>query len=113
MKIIEIKLLFSKHSTGDLLWANIPPCPVQNIVKGWKDERQSIIKNSLNQIMAHSAVWGHSPIRRQNTNSKTLMIEKMSKSGLRRCTKFGQAHSNDERKITLPLILHFILDFWI
>ena len=61
--------------------------------------------------MAHSAVWGHLPIQRQNTNSKKLTIEKLSKSGLRRCAKFGRAHSNDERKITLWLILHFIWDF--
>ena len=60
--------------------------------------------------MAHSAVWGNPlPFKKQNTNSKELTIEKLSKSGLRRCTKFGQAHSNDERKITLSLILHFIL----
>ena len=37
--------------------------------------------------------------------------QKLSKRGLRRCTKFGQAHSNDEPKITLSLILHFIKDF--
>ena len=64
-------------------------------------------------FMAHSAVWGHPPIQRQNTNSKKLMIEKLPKSSLRRCTKFGQPHSNDERKITLLLILHFIEDCWI
>ena len=29
--------------------------------------------------MAHSAVWGNSPIQRQNTNSKKLTIEKLSK----------------------------------
>ena len=61
--------------------------------------------------MAHSAVWGHSPIQKQNTNSKKLTIKKLSKSGLRRFIKFDQAHSNDERKITLSLILHFIWDF--
>ena len=60
----------------------------------------------VTNFMAHSAVWGHLPIRRQNTNSKKLTIKKMSKSGLRRCTKFGQANSNDERKITLSLNLH-------
>ena len=48
------------------------------------------------KFMAHSAVWGHPPIQRQSTNSKLLMIEKLSKSSLR-CTKFGQAHSNNER----------------
>ena len=52
-------------------------------------------------------------IQRQNTNSKKLAIKKLSKSGLRRCTKFGQANSNNERKITLSLILHFIWDFQI
>ena len=30
--------------------------------------------------MAHSAVWGHSPIQRQNTNSKKLTIEMLSES---------------------------------
>ena len=67
----------------------------------------------LVNFMAHSAVWGHSSIQRQNTNSKRLTIEKLSKSGLRRCAKVGQAHSNDERKITPSLILHFIWDFQI
>ena len=61
--------------------------------------------------MANSAVWGHLPIRRQNTISKMLTIKKLSKSGLRRFIKFGQTHSNDERKITLSLSLHFIWDF--
>ena len=61
--------------------------------------------------MAHSAVWGHSPIQRQNTNSQILTNEKLSKSDLRRCTKFGQPHSNDERKIILSLILYFMWDF--
>ena len=42
--------------------------------------------------MAHSAVWGHSPIQKQNTNSEKLTTEKLYKSGLRSCTKFGQAH---------------------
>ena len=63
------------------------------------------------KFMAHSAVWGHLPIRRQDTNSKQLTIKKLSNSGLRRFIKFGQAHSNDERKITLSLNLHFIWDF--
>ena len=66
--------------------------------------------------MAHSAAWGHLPIRRQNTNPKKLTIKKLSKSGLRRFAKFGQgtqAHSNDERKITLSSNLHFIWDFQI
>ena len=65
------------------------------------------------KFMVHSAVWGHPPIQRQNTNSKRLMIEKLSKSGLRRCTNFGQPHSNNEQKITLLLILHFIWDLQI
>ena len=63
------------------------------------------------KFMAHSAVWDRLPIQRQNTNSKKLTIEKLCKNGLRKCTKFGQVHSNNERKITLSLILHFILDF--
>ena len=62
-------------------------------------------------FMAHSAVWGHPPIQRQNTNSKKLTVKKLSKSGLRRCTKFGQVHSNDEQKVAISLILHFLLDF--
>ena len=63
--------------------------------------------------MAHSAVWGHPPIQKQKKKriKKKLTTEKLSKSGLRRCKKFGHAHSNDERKMTLSLILHFILDF--
>ena len=67
-------------------------------VKGIMDK----VKNSVTKLlrpstnfMAHSAVLGSSSYSRQNTNSKKLMIEKLSKSGLRRCTKFGQAHSND------------------
>ena len=51
----------------------------------------------------NKAMWLH--------KFKTLRIKKLSKSGLRRFIKFGQAHSNDERKITLSLNLHFILDF--
>ena len=65
----------------------------------------------ISKFIAHSAVWGHFPIQRQNTNSKTLTIEKLSRRGLRRYTKFGQAHLNEERKITLWLILHFIMGF--
>ena len=63
------------------------------------------------KFMGHSAVWGHPPIQRQNTNSKELTNEKLSERSLRRCTNFGQAHPNDEQKIRLSLILHFILDF--
>ena len=47
--------------------------------------------------MAHSAVWGHSPIEKQKTNSKKVTTEKLSKSSLGRCTKFGEASSNDEK----------------
>ena len=50
--------------------------------------------------MAHRVVWCHPPIQRQNINSKKLTIKKLSKSGLRMCTKFGQAHSNDEKNNT-------------
>ena len=55
--------------------------------------------------MAYSTVWGHPPIQRQNRNSKKLTIKKLSKSSLRRCTKFGQGHSNNEQNNT------FIVDF--
>ena len=51
--------------------------------------------------MAHGDVLGHPLIQRQNTNSKKLMTEKLFESSLRSCTKFGQADSNDEQKITL------------
>ena len=63
--------------------------------------------------MVHSPISGYLPNQRQNTctNSKNLMIKKLSQSGLRRCTKFGQAHLNDERKIRLQMILHFIWNF--
>ena len=60
---------------------------------------------ATSNFMAHSAVWGRPPIQRQNTYSKKVTIEKLSQS------KSGQAHSNYKRKITLLLILHFILDF--
>ena len=62
-----------------------------------------IVANTLAFIAyftAHCAVRGHPPIQRQNTNSKKLMTEKLFESSLGRCTKFGQAHSNDERKNT-------------
>ena len=72
-----------------------------------RDQDDAAVQN----FMAHSTVWGHPPIQRQNTHSKKLTTEKFLKSGLRRCTKFGQAHSNDEQKITLSLILYFIWDF--
>ena len=35
-------------------------------------------ENKVFKFMAHSPVWGHSPIQRQNTNSKKLTIEKLS-----------------------------------
>ena len=65
----------------------------------------------LKKFMAHLAVWGYFPIQRQNTNSKKLMTDKLSKRGLGRCTKFGQASSNNEQSIILSLILQFISDF--
>ena len=34
--------------------------------------------------MTHSAFWVHSPIQRQNTNEKKLVIEKLFKNRLRR-----------------------------
>ena len=46
-----------------------------------------IVKVNWYKFMAHSAVWGHPPIQRQNTNSKKLTIEKLPKCSLRRCTK--------------------------
>ena len=61
---------------------------------------RGIVPRVSDKFMVHSAVWGHSPVQRQNTNTKKLTIEKLSKSGLGRCTKFGQAHSSNERKIT-------------
>ena len=70
----------------------------------WYDSFLQSAVFASGKFMAHSAVWGAPPIQRQNTNSKKLIIGKLSKSGLRRCTKFGQAHSNDERKITLSFI---------
>ena len=72
----------------------------------------SILIHILAENLWLTALFGgHSPTQRQNTNSKKLTIENLSKSGLQRYTKFGQANSNDERKITLSLILHFIWDF--
>ena len=57
--------------------------------------------NEVGKLKTGSAVWGHSPIQRENTNSKKVTIEKLSKSGLGRCTKFDEASSNDEQKIIL------------
>ena len=62
-------------------------------------------------FMAHSTIWDPFPIQRQNTNSKKLTIDKLSKSSLGRCTKFGRAHSNNERKIIFSLILYEISEF--
>ena len=80
-------------------------------MKFFSFSRTSLHHKDLRNFMAHNAVWGHLPVRRQNTNSKKLTIKKLSESGLRRFIKFGQAHSNDEQKITLLLNLHFIWDF--
>ena len=49
--------------------------------------------------MAHTAIWGYLPNQKQNKNSGKLTVETLSESGLRRGTKFGQAHLNYERKI--------------
>ena len=59
----------------------------------WRASDAVCTLDKNNKFMAHSAVWGHLPIQRQNTNSK-----KLSKSGLRRFIKFGQAHSNMNEK---------------
>ena len=76
------------------------------LIEVFSDQKTNVFENTnlhkINKFMAHSAVWGHPPIQRQNTSSKTLTTEKLSKSSLRRCTKFGQADSDDERKIRLP-----------
>ena len=73
-----------------------------------------LLRNRLSQCANYHGsqrCLGYPPIQRQDANSKKLMIEKLSKSSLRRSTKFDQAHSIDKRKVTLSLILHFILDF--
>ena len=49
--------------------------------------------------------WLILPIQ-DNRNSKKLTIEKLSESGLRGCRKFGQALSNDERKIRLDFAFY-------
>ena len=51
--------------------------------------------------MAHIAVWGYLPNKKENYKFKK------ADSCLTKCTKFGQAHSNNERKIRLLLILEF------
>ena len=63
--------------------------------------------------MAHSTVGRHPPIQRQKTNLKKNWRLKLSKSGLRRCKKFGHTHSdeNDERKIALSLNFAFYVGF--
>ena len=49
--------------------------------------------------MAHSAVWGHLPNQRQNTNSKKVTIEKLS--------VWSSEKSNNERKIKLSVFFAF------
>ena len=44
--------------------------------------------------MAHSAVWGPPPFKDKTQIQKKLTIEKLSEGSLRKCTKFGQDHSN-------------------
>ena len=61
--------------------------------------------------MARNTVWGHPPIQRQNTNLRKLTIEKLPMSGLRRCTKFGQPHSNDEQKNNTYVHFAFYMGF--
>ena len=76
----------------------------------------SQVKENMSQefkIVMAPAVFGVILAFKGKHKFKKLTIEKLSESSLRRCTKFGQVHSNDERKRTLSLILHFILDFWI
>ena len=77
---------------------------IQNLVL--KTQPYFIVK-----FIAYKVVLGCQPIQRQNTSSKKLTTEKLSKSGRRRCTKLGQTYWNDKRKIILQLILNFILDF--
>ena len=51
--------------------------------------------------MLHSAVWGYLSYQKQNTNSKTLMIEKLSESGLQRHTNFDRARWNHQHGFAL------------
>ena len=55
--------------------------------------------------MAHSAVWGHSPTQRQNSNSKKVMIEKLSIGAVAEDVK---SLVELIQTITLSLIMHFI-----
>ena len=68
----------------------------------------------LYQYLRLTALFGAIlPFKDKTGKFKTFTIEKLSKIGLRRCTKFGQANLNDGGKITLSLVLHFIWDFQI
>ena len=61
---------------------NMHFCP-----KGQLSTNFTADSNEVGKLRTGSAVWGHSPIQRQNTNSKKVTIEKLSKSGLGRSTK--------------------------
>ena len=63
----------------------------------------------------HGSQRGLGSFSHSKTKHKFKKVDdkKLSKGGLGRCTKLGQANSNNERKITLSLIMHFIWDFLI
>ena len=63
------------------------------------------------QIHGSQRCLGPSSYSKTKHKFKKLTIKNLSKSGLRSFIKFGQAHTNDEQKITLSLNLYFILDF--
>ena len=65
----------------------------------------------LAEVEFHGSPRCLGPSSHSKTKHKLKKLTKLSESGLRRFIKCGQAHSNDERKITLSLNLHFIWDF--
>ena len=71
------------------------------------------LKSNVKSLKVHGShhYLRHPPTERQDTNSKKLTIGKLSKSGLRRHTKFGQAHSNDEQKNNTFIDFAFHIEF--
>ena len=74
-------------------------------------ENGSSMKKNPEKFMAHrlTALFRVIfPFKDKTQIQKKLTIGKLFKSGLRMCTKFGQACSNNEQKITLADVAFFI-----
>ena len=110
------KVLLGRSERSDMIFIYCYGRKYEKVLGSQFDQRiqNLVLKGQPNftvKFIAYDVVSGCQPIQRQNTSSKKLTTEKVSKNGRRRCTKLGQTHWNDERKILLQLILNFILDF--